>query len=446
MGGRRQRRGAYVTGRFKLSVYAPLLMERSAKKELIMIDAEVGLDKLLFNLNTLAELADVTVSGNNFYRIIKSSLYMVMGSFPASKGAIFGYDPAKKAYTPIVAKGLGDIQDINISFDDAAIKGFAVYNRPLDIFSDDPAVAMLGPARETLVRLGARLIVFLVVKDEVLGFITINGKFSEDVYTPYDIRVLHVMAQHIAFSLHTHSLLAKLLHKYTENKELYDNMRRIYYDTIHAFATAIDAKDSYTKGHSHRVSAYCTAVSKEMHQTVEETEGIRIAGLMHDIGKLAIDKTIINKDSSLTKTEFIELVSHPVVGYEILSKVKFPWKGLQMMTRSHHEKFDGSGYPDGLKSTAIPAGARIMALADSFDAMTTDRPYRKRLSFAQAMNELKKCCGTQFDPDVVHSFVSIIRKEVSGASDNLVVLPLLGEAPGSSGIREFLSGFELGAA
>ncbi|TAN64254.1 HD domain-containing protein [bacterium] len=412
-----------------------------------MIDVEVGLDKLLFSLNTLSELADVTVSGNNFYRIIKSSLYMVMGSFPASKGAIFGYDPAKKAYTPIVAKGLGDINDINIHLEEAAIRGFAIYNRPLDLTSNDPAVAMLGPARDMLERLGARLMVFLVVKDEVLGFITINGKFTDDLYTPYDIRVLHVMAQHIAFSLHTHSLLAKLLHKYTENKELYDNMRRIYYDTIHAFATAIDAKDSYTKGHSHRVSAYCTAMSREMHQTLEETEGIRIAGLMHDIGKLAIDKTIINKNSSLTKNEFIELVSHPVVGYEILSKVKFPWKGLPMMTRSHHEKFDGSGYPDGLKSTAISAGARIMALADAFDAMTTDRPYRKKLSFIQAMNELKKCCGTQFDPEVVHSFVSVIRKEVSGKTGDLVILPMLGEElGGSSGIQEYLNTFELPAA
>jgi putative nucleotidyltransferase with HDIG domain len=214
------------------------------------------------------------------------------------------------------------------------------------------------------------------------------------------------------------------MYKYDENKKLYENLSHIYYDTIHAFATAIDAKDAYTKGHSHRVSAYCAAIASEMAWSHKELEGIRIAGLLHDIGKIAIDKSIINKDNPLTKSEFVELNSHPVIGYEILSRVKFPWTEIAKISRCHHERVDGKGYPDGLKGNKIPCGVKIMTLADSFDAMSTDRPYRPALSASEVLIELKENCGKQFDKDVLQSFFSIIWKEVYG-ENRPTILPLL---------------------
>jgi putative nucleotidyltransferase with HDIG domain len=283
----------------------------------------------------------------------------------------------------------------------------------------------------------------LVVKDELLGFIAINGRFSGEDYSVYDCQLLSVMAQHISFSLHSHMLLMKLMHKYNENKGLYENLRRIYYDTIHAFAASIDAKDSYTRGHSHRVSAYSAVLAREMGWANEDVEGIRIAGLLHDIGKIAVDKTIINKASPLTSYECRELNSHPVVGYEILSKIKFPWKGIPMMTRNHHEKVDGSGYPDRLKKSDIPMGARIMALVDAFDAMTTDRPYRPRLSFREAMDEVRANFNKQFDPDVVQPFITVIRKEVRREVDNPTIVPLLQEQLDSVSLNRMLEGFPI---
>lgn len=406
-----------------------------------MTDIDLSLERLLFNLNTLAELGEEITSPKDFTRVVKSSLYMVMGSFSASRGAIFQHDPDRNAFCVIASKGLPSAaRELSIKLGPETVKEIIKYNKPVDM-KDANAAALLGRAKAELDKIGSRVVAFLIVKDELLGLISVNDRFTGEEFALYDMQLLSVMAQHISFSLHSHSLLMRLMHKYTENKGLYENLRRIYYDTIHAFAAAIDAKDAYTRGHSHRVSAYSAVLAREMGWSTEEIEGIRIAGLLHDIGKIAVDKTIINKASPLTTNECRELNSHPVVGYEILSKIKFPWKGIPMMTRNHHEKVDGSGYPDRLRKSDIPIGARIMALVDAFDAMTTDRPYRPRLSFKEAMDEIKDNFGKQFDPEVVTPFISVIRKEVSGEVENRSIVPLLQEHLDTAAISRLLDGF-----
>lgn len=402
---------------------------------------DLSLEKLLFNLNTLAELGEEITSPKDFTRVVKSSLFMVMGSFFVSKGAIFQFDPDRKVFHPIASKGVGDVKGLCFTVDDLALREFAKHGKPVDVAGRDYPANLLGPARAGLEKIGARLIAWLVVKDEILGMIAINEKFSGEAFTVYDNQLLSVMAQHIAFSLHSHSLLMKLMNKYNENQALYNNLRRIYYDTIHAFAASIDAKDAYTRGHSHRVSAYSAVLAREMGWDCDDIEGIRIAGLLHDIGKIAIDKSIINKASPLTSNECRELNSHPVVGYEILSKIKFPWKGVPMMTRNHHEKVDGTGYPDRLSRSDIPIGARIMSLVDAFDAMTTDRPYRPRLSFKEAMEEVRENFGKQFDPDVIRPFLSVIKKEVLGEVDSPSIIPLLQEQLDSVSVERLLASF-----
>lgn len=406
-----------------------------------MPGTDLSMERLLFNLNTLAELGEEITSQRDFNRVMKSSLYMVMGTFSASRGMILRYDPEQKTFCPIVCKGISEHSGISLRMTDEAVAASAKCLTPIDLKGIDPAARVLGEAREALDRLGLQVAAFLSVNDELLGLIAISAKFSAEPYTVYDFQLLSVMAQHISFSLHSHLLLVKLMHKYTENMGLYDNLRRIYYDTIHAFATAIDAKDAYTKGHSHRVSAYCTVLAHEMGWSEDDMEGIRISGLLHDIGKIAVDKSIINKASQLTANECRELNSHPVVGYEILSKIKFPWKGIPMITRNHHEKVDGSGYPDRLKKSEIPAGAKVMALVDAFDAMTTDRPYRPRLSFREAIMQIKDHFNKQFDPDVVHPFIAVLRKEISGETDSPLIVPLLQEQLEAPAVTKLFEGF-----
>ena len=424
-----------------------MMNPRQAKEE--TVGTELSLERLVFHLNTLAELGDEVTSPREFSRVVKASLFMVMGTFSASKGVIFSYDGEKRLFSPVASKGLPEMGQtggaggggVELKLNDAALKEALKCTAPVDLAGEEPIVRMLGPGKETLERLSARLVVFLVTKDELLGLIAINEKFSGEEYSDYDMRLLSVMAQQISYSLHSQTLLTRLISKYNENRELYKNLSRVYYDTIHAFATAIDAKDAYTKGHSHRVSSYCAVLAGEMGWNEGDVEGIRIAGLLHDIGKIAVDKSIINKASPLTSMECRELNSHPVVGYEILSKIKFPWKGIPLMTRNHHEKVDGSGYPDRLERAEIPLGARVMALVDAFDAMTTDRPYRPRLTFREAMEEVKRNYDRQFDPDVVRPFIKVIRKEINGESEHPSIVPFLQEHLENAEVARILEDF-----
>ena len=406
-----------------------------------MTGTHLGLERFLFNLNTLAELGEESNSSKDFNNVVKSALYMVMGSLFVSKGIIFKYEHDKKTFYPLASKGVDSANEITLKLTDEAIKEVVKYNMPLDIRGDDPLVSLLGNTKAELEKFGARVITFLVVNSELIGAISLNDTFSGEEYTAYDFQLLSIMTRHISFILHSHSLLLKLIHTYNENKELYENLRCIYQDTIHSFATAIDAKDAYTKSHSHRVSVYSAAIAKGMGWASEDIESVRIAGLLHDIGKIAIDKSIINKSSMLTDQERQEIFSHPVIGYDILSKIKFPWKNIPIITRNHHERLDGSGYPDKLKKDEILMGARIMTFADSFDAMTTNRPYRPSLSFTEAMNEINKNCDKQFDPDIVHTFLTVIQKETLGKPEHPSIISYLQEQPDSVLVNRLLESF-----
>ncbi len=402
---------------------------------------DLSIEKLVFNLNTLAELGEEISSSKDFIRIVRSSLLMVMGSFSASRGIILKYSHGDGSFYPVASKGVSGVKGFRLKMKKESQKALFEINRPVDLKLDKDAAALLGPAFLDFEKFGARVIVPLVVKNEPQGFISIGEKFSGHDYSTYDMQLFSVMARHISYSLHSHTLFSRLVSKYNENVGLYDNLSKVYYDTIHAFAAAIDAKDAYTKGHSHRVSAYCAVLAAEMDWSKDDVEGIRLAGLLHDIGKIAVDKSIINKASPLTSLECRELNSHPVVGYEILSKIKFPWQGLPLMTRNHHEKVDGSGYPDRLERSEIPVGARLMALVDAFDAMTTDRPYRPRLTFKEAIGEIRKNNNKQFDPEVVRPFVGVIHKEMAGEVDHPSIVPLLQEHLEASEVESIIADF-----
>lgn len=183
-----------------------------------------------------------------------------------------------------------------------------------------------------------------------------------------------------------------------------DQIQRMTFETIEAISSTIDAKDEYTKGHSMRVAEYSMIIARELGMNEDEVAGIRYIALLHDIGKIGIPDAILNKHGKLTDEEYGKMKEHTVTGEAILSGVgSIP--GLMVGAKYHHERYDGKGYPNGIKGEEIPLVARIIAIADSFDAMTTDRVYRKRLAPEVVMSELEKGKGTQFDPDVVQVFI-----------------------------------------
>jgi diguanylate cyclase (GGDEF)-like protein/putative nucleotidyltransferase with HDIG domain len=185
-----------------------------------------------------------------------------------------------------------------------------------------------------------------------------------------------------------------------DEKRHVEEMAALHLRTIEALALAIEAKDHTTHDHLQRVRVYAVEIAKELGLNEPEVEALRTAALLHDIGKLAVPEHIINKPGRLTPEEFEKMKIHPVVGSEILKHVEFPYPVVPIV-RSHHEKWDGSGYPDGLRGTDIPIGARILSAVDCLDALASDRQYRLALPLDQAMEHVARAAGTEFDPRVV---------------------------------------------
>jgi HD-GYP domain-containing protein (c-di-GMP phosphodiesterase class II) len=223
-----------------------------------------------------------------------------------------------------------------------------------------------------------------------------------------------VMVRHIGVGIHTHRLLGEVKQQAEENRRLYDDLRAIYRDTVRAFAAAIDVKDTYTQGHSERVGKYSEIIAREMGWGENEVEGIAIAGYLHDIGKLVVERKIINAPYKIDAKESNELTRQPAAGFEIHSPIHHPYADIPLMAKYHHERLDGRGYPDGLIDEQIPIGAKIVSLADSFDAMTTDRPYKSRRPFTDVVEDLRRNTGKQFDIKVVVAFCRALLKELNG--------------------------------
>jgi putative two-component system response regulator len=189
-----------------------------------------------------------------------------------------------------------------------------------------------------------------------------------------------------------------------------DKIRDSLLNSIKSLALALEAKDKYTSGHSQRVADIAVEIAQKLDMPPKEVEQLRFASLVHDIGKIGIKESVINKKEGLTDDEYAYISTHSVIGENILTPVIEDEEILKMV-RHHHERYDGRGYPDGLSAEQIPLGARILTVADMFDAMTSDRPYRKSVSPEMAINELRKHTATQFDPQVVDAFIGIMSEK-----------------------------------
>ncbi len=191
--------------------------------------------------------------------------------------------------------------------------------------------------------------------------------------------------------------------------KLYLDMRRNYFETLNVLVRAIEASDPYTSGHSMRVSAYAEAIAKQLGLPQSKIDLLKSAALLHDIGKIGIDKNILNKKGKLEKEEFETIKSHPEIGAAIIADLSY-LSNISDIIRHHHERNDGKGYPDGLDHDKIPLETSILTIADAFDAMTTNRPYRPSLSLESALQEVIDNAGTQFNPDIVDDAVVALKK------------------------------------
>jgi putative nucleotidyltransferase with HDIG domain len=236
----------------------------------------------------------------------------------------------------------------------------------------------------------------LMRSGEILGVLSAYSLSEKRVFLPREEKALVVLGDRAATSV--------------ENALLYADLENSFRETIQGLALALEAKDSYTHGHSESVTRYCVGIAKQMGLSEVFQNLLRQAGLLHDIGKIGIASNILNKPGRLSSEEYELIKSHPGTGRRILENISFLKDAIPIVYH-HHERMDGNGYPEGLAGDEIPLGARVMQVADTYDAMTSNRAYRQGIGHEAAVAELKRCTGTQFDPECVEAFLGMCEEE-----------------------------------
>lgn len=242
----------------------------------------------------------------------------------------------------------------------------------------------------------------LLRRNKVIGVLNLSKMQGKAPFTQSDLELITVLCGQAAVIVDNKLLFEEVNRKTIELEEA-------HFDSIKALAEALETKDVYTMGHSDRTMNYAMAIAERLGLSKKEREALKYAAIFHDVGKIGVREDILNKPGKLTEDEYGEMKKHPEMGAEIIKHIKFLAPVVPLIYY-HHERYDGTGYPTGLKGEAIPTGARIVAVLDAYDAMTTDRPYRSTPGKEKAIAELKRCSGTQFDPKVVDAFLDVLRK------------------------------------
>ncbi|MDH3930321.1 MAG: HD domain-containing protein, partial [Deltaproteobacteria bacterium] len=265
------------------------------------------------------------------------------------------------------------------------------------ILAKDASLDDRFSASESILAINLRSVMCapLVNRGAVLGVIYLDNREKPDCFDEDDVALLSALANQSAVAI--------------DNSRLYEEIQQAYHEAILALMNTVEAKDHYTRGHSQRTSRYALSIAQELGLTEEECDQIETAAELHDIGKVGVKDLIIGKESTLSTMEFHSIQAHVLTGESIIKPIQNLYFTLPMI-RHHHEHYDGSGYPDGLRGKAIPLGAKIIGVADAFDAMTTQRPYNEPLSFKEALKEIQASKGKQFDPDVVDALVSVVNR------------------------------------
>jgi putative nucleotidyltransferase with HDIG domain len=241
--------------------------------------------------------------------------------------------------------------------------------------------------------------------------IGLGRRVGDQAYQAEDMEAVGLLAHYIALAVHNHALSESLAQRVSEHLKLLATVHNFYDNALETFAHAIDIKHINTRGHSLRVGRYAAGIGEGLGMDPTQVAAMRAAGYLHDIGKVAVDKRLFGKTGKLDEQEMREMADHTTVGYQIVEGVQFPWPQIPEAVRWHHERNDGSGYPDKISEKELPEVSKIIAVADVFDAMTSERPYRHSMTVGEALSEVVRIAPLKFDTNAVQALLIQVRRD-----------------------------------
>ncbi|MFH1562607.1 MAG: HD domain-containing phosphohydrolase [Nitrospirota bacterium] len=373
-----------------------------------MVENERQLDDKIFTLYALNYASKLIGSTLEMEELLDVAINMLLEIAEMEKGSIILVEKNTSELVVEVIKEFDKVKyhgkriDSNKGFlADIIKKGEPFFSNNIKEFQD------VGDGLGVNIR--SILSIPLMGKEAIIGVVNLYNHLNNKELTQDDLNIIYTLSSQVAVSI--------------ENAQLFSQIKELFFNTVKALSATIDTKDSYTYGHSERVTQYSLAIAEELGFNSKEKEDVQLAALLHDIGKIGLPDVILNKPAGLTDEEFAEIKQHPLKGSKILEHIKGLTTVIPGM-QHHPEKFGGGGYPDGLKGEEIPLLGKIIAVADAYDAMTSDHSYRKRLSYDEALKRIKDGAEIQFDPKIVNIFVNLFEKGRIVEQNNKVILQL----------------------
>jgi putative nucleotidyltransferase with HDIG domain len=377
--------------------------------------ARANLRSVLRTVEALSDLGPQMTAERDFPEIAQSMLASAIEAAGAAEGVLFTFNDRPSMLSSVCSRGFALLPEPSvIPLLPKHVHALTAAHAPVLLTSNsyENYLSANGNVAPELFRCLAPL----KVGGRLVGTIVLGRRPGDAPYEDQDLEALGLLANYVALAVHNRNLTETLAQRVSENLRVLGSVHGFYDNALEAFAAAIDVKHVNIQGHSLRVGRYAAAIGEAMGVEAGEAAALRSAGYLHDIGKVAVDKYLFGKTTPLNQEEFREMADHTVVGHQIVSNVHFPWPRIPEIVRWHHERGDGSGYPDGLHMDELSMPVRIVAVADSFDAMTSARPYREPLSVGSALREIVRNAPAKLDPAVVHALLVQVRRDAVGSN------------------------------
>jgi HD-GYP domain-containing protein (c-di-GMP phosphodiesterase class II) len=351
----------------------------------------------IHRLEHLMQLTEYVNSTLNIDTLFDMILGISMDTLGAEAGSIMMLDEEKQTlkFAAVSGPKSGKLKEVKVPVGEG-IAGWVIRENRGVLITDaqsDPRFFKEAD-QKTDFKTKSVLAVPLRTKNNLIGVVEVLNKKNNESFNSDDMLMLEALSNQAAIAI--------------ENARLYANVKELFVNTVRSLATAIETKDVYTRGHSERVTMFSGLMAKALSFSEEETENLNLTGILHDIGKIGVDESILRKPSKLTEAEYTEIMKHPEYAANILEAIP-QLRHIIPAVKHHHERYDGNGYPSKLKGEKIPYFSRILAIADTFDAMSSSRPYRQALPFNVCIEEIKRCAGTQFDPELAEVAVKAFK-------------------------------------